>query len=367
MQWRDPATSQKRREPIGVWGGITIDQARSAARARLGDVAKGADPREARLVAKAKADEAKAESRLTVSALIEDWAKLHLATRRPRYRSEAVRAIKLAFANYLKTPAGRLSRADVVEVHDRLVARGKPAIAGRTMAYGAACFSWARQRGKVFGNPFVRLPNAAASVPRERVLEDEEIGRVWTAAAAMAEPWGPLIRVLMLTVARRDEVAGMRWSELSADLSTWTIPGARMKRGQAHIVKLPEEARTAIRGIKRVGGQDLVFSTTGTTPVSGFTRMKRALDEASGVSNWRLHDLRRSGVSCLAKMGIDSIVADKLLAHQPGKLSTVARTYQRHDFAAERARALEIWAEHVLRCAGGQEVSSNVVPLRVGA
>ena len=366
VQWRDPATSQKRREPLGVWGGITVDQARDAARVRLGDVAKGIDPRQARLATRAKAEAERAETKLTLATLIDDWATLHLAARRASYRIEAVRAIRHAFADYLKRPAARLNRADVIAVHDRLVAGGKPAIAGRTMAYAAACYSWAEKRGKVPGNPFSRLPQAASSEARERALTDDEIGRVWHAAAAMAEPWGPLVRVLMLSLTRRGEVAGMRWSELSADFALWTIPGARMKRGQAHVVALPEAARDALRAVTRIDGQDLVFSTTGTTPVSGFTRVKRALDNASGVSGWRLHDLRRSGVSALAKMGIDSIVADKLLAHQPGKLSTVARTYQRHDFAAERQAALEAWTTHVMRCATPNFGSSNVVALRQG-
>jgi integrase len=168
----------------------------------------------------------------------------------------------------------------------------------------------------------------------------------------------------MLSLARRGEVSGMVWGELSADLTTWEVPAARMKRGQTHLVALPMAARDALRAVTRVEGQDLVFSTTGKTPVSGFTRVKRALDKASKISGWRLHDFRRSGVSHLAKMGIDSIVADKLLAHQPGKLSTVARTYQRHDFSSERKAALEAWAAHIANCARPGADSGNVVALR---
>ncbi len=364
VQWTDPATAQKRREPLGVWGGITVDQARDAARARLGDVAKGIDPRAVRLAAREKAEAARAEAQLTLGALVDEWAKLHLASRRPRYRAEAVRAIKLAFADYLKRPAARLSRADAVNVLDKLVHADTHAIAGRTLAYARACYGWAEKRGKVPGNPFSGLPIPTGTEARERVLSGEELGRVWNAATAMGEPWGPLFRVLLLTLARREEVAGMRWSELSQDLSTWTIPSARMKRGLAHVVALPEAARDALRAVTRIGGQDLVFSTTGKTPVSGFTKSKAALDKAAKVKDWRLHDFRRTGVSALAAMGFDSIVADKLLAHQASKLSGVARVYQRHDFAAERKAALEAWAAHVVRCAAPGSDSGNVVALR---
>ena len=137
-----------------------------------------------------------------------------------------------------------------------------------------------------------------------------------------------------------------------------------MKRGQALVVALPEVARDALRAVTRVKDQDLVFSTTGTTHVSGFTKSKAALDKAAKVTDWRLHDFRRTGVSALAAMGFDSIVADKLLAHQASKLSGVARVYQRHDFAAERKAALEAWAAHVLRCAKGGSETENVMALR---
>ena len=364
VQWTDPATKQKRREPLGVWGSITTEKAREAARVRLGEVAKWIDPRAVRLEKREAAIKAKAEAALTLEALVDDWARLHLSQKRPRYAAEAVRAIKYAFAKHLKRPAMRLTKAEAVAVLDDVMKAGSVAMAGRTLAYARACYAWAEKRGKVAGNPFEGIPIGAGVEARERVLTPEETGRVWNAAAAMGEPWGPLFRVLLLTLARRDEVAGMRWSELSPDLATWTIPGARMKRGQAHVVALPEAARDALRAVTRIKGQDLVFSTTGKTPVSGFTKAKATLDKAAKVKDWRLHDIRRTGVSALAGMGFNPVVADLLLAHKPATLSTVAQVYQRHDYAAERAAALKAWAEHVARCAAGKhEGAGNVADL----
>lgn len=363
VQWTDPATKQKRREPLGVWGSITTEKAREAARARLGDVAKGIDPRAVRLEQRKAAEAAKAEAALTLEKLIADWSALHLAHKRPRYAAEAVRAIKHAFAKHLKRPAARLSKAEAVNVLDDLVKAGSAAMAGRTLAYARACYTWAEKRGKVPGNPFSGVPIAAATEARERVLSAEEVGRIWTAAKGMGEPWGPFFRVLLLSLLRREEVAGMRWSELSADLATWTIPGARMKRGQAHVIALPEPAREALRAVKRIKGQDLVFSTTGKTPVSGFTKAKAALDKAAKVTGWRLHDIRRSGVSALAAMGFNPVVVDLLLAHKPATLSTVAQVYQRHDFAAEREAALNAWAAHVLRAAEAKDNPGNVLSM----
>lgn len=363
VQWTDRATKQKRREVLGVWGSITTEKAREAARVRLGEVAKGIDPRAVRLEKREAAIKVKLEAALTLETLVDDWAKLHLAHKRPRYAAEAVRAIKYAFAKQLKRPAMRLTKAEAVDVLDGILKAGSVAMAGRTLAYGRACYAWAEKRGKIASNPFERIPISAGITSRERVLTPEETGHVWNAAAAMGEPWGPLFRVMLLTLGRRDEVAGMRWSELSADLATWTIPGARMKRGQAHVVALPEAARDALRAIKRISGQDLVFSTTGKAPVSGFTKAKATLDKAAKVKDWRLHDIRRTGVSALAAMGFNPVVADLLLAHKPATLSTVARVYQRHDYAEERARALEAWAAHVLRAANSGNEADNVVAL----
>jgi integrase len=257
------------------------------------------------------------------------------------------------------------------------VKAGKPVMAGRTVAYARAAFRWAEKRGKVPNNPFQGLPIATGTTVRERVLSDIEIAEVWAAASTLPYPFGPFFSIALLTMQRRTEVAGMRWSEIADDLGQWTIPGARMKGGRPHDVHLSEVTRGILRTIPRVDGCDFVFSTTGRTPISGISKAKIALDAAivrsravaaekvgrkpAELKPWRLHDLRRTGVSALARLGFDSIVVDKLLAHQPAKLLGVAAVYQRHDFARERAAALEAWAAHVL----GTEGADDVVHLRV--
>jgi integrase len=240
-------------------------------------------------------------------------------------------------------------------------------------------------------NPFAELPISAGASERERALSDAEIAEVWAAAGTLGYPFGPFYKLLILTLQRREEVAGMGWSEVSEDMARWTLPGARMKNGKPHIVHLSEAARAVLRSIPRVEGCDLVFTTTAyraatpdaapngkrksePRPISGFSQGKRYLDAAianaraeaaaklgqklEALTAWRVHDLRRTGVTMLAALGFDSIVVDKLLAHQPGKLRGVAGVYQRHDFARERAAALDAWAAHVT----GERVD-NVVPL----
>jgi integrase len=365
MQRTDPA-GRKVRIAVGVWGGMTLDQARSAVRAQAGRMAAGTDLKAERAQARAEAMAAKAEATLTLDKLIGDWGDLHLASRRPRYRAEAERALRVGFAAHLKKPAASLTKQAVVGILDDMLRAGSSAMAGRTVAYGRACYSWATKRGKLEGNPFLGLPVATATTPRERVLTDREIGAIWNAALGMAEPWGPLIRVLLLTLVRREEAAGMRWFELAADGATWEIPTARMKAARPHLVHLTGPTLEALGSVTKIEDQDLVFTTTGKTPVSGFSKIKITLDKASGVTGWRLHDFRRTGVSVLAGLGFNPVVADKLLAHQPHALSAVARVYQRNDFLTERKAALEAWAAHVLRCAAGRDAvaADNVLPLR---
>jgi integrase len=368
VQWTDPATKRKVREKLGVWGSITIEQARGAARVRLGEVAKGVNPRVERQLQKDRAERDRLEAALTFDALVTEWAALHLPSRRESYRNEAQRAIRLAFATMLKRPAARITRGDAVNILDSLVRDGKAAMAARTLAYARAAFSWAHKRGKVPNNPFQNLPIGTSSESRDRVLTDEELAAFWAATADMPFPWGPFYRLAALTLQRRDEVAGMRWSEISGDLTTWTIPGSRMKNGRPHDVHLTEPARAVLRDMPHIEGRDLIFTTTGKTPISGFSRAKTALDKAMAridakVAPWRLHDLRRTGVSTLARLGFDSIAVDMLLAHQAAKLKGVAAVYQRHDFAAERTRALDAWGAHMVQ----GPVDTNVVPIRAAA
>jgi integrase len=178
------------------------------------------------------------------------------------------------------------------------------------------------------------------------------------------------VRLLLLTAQRREEVAAIRWSELSADLSTWTLPAARAKNARAHLIYLAEPARAILASVPRIVGQDLIFSVTGTTPPSGFSKAKLALDAAmarelpTGRAGWRFHDFRRTAVTWLAGAGFAPHVADRLLNHVGGTINGVAAIYQRGEFLAERQAALTAWAAHVvLQCGAGATAADNVAVL----
>ena len=173
-------------------------------------------------------------------------------------------------------------------------------------------FSWACERGTLETSPFDRLKAAPApETKRDRTHNDAELALIWQALGALGYPFGPLVLLLILTGCRREEVAGMRWSELHADRSLWVVPAERVKNGVQHSIPLSPRARSIIAELPRFIGSDLVFTTTGTTSVSGYSRFKRALDDAvtelndgTPIPPWTLHDCRRSAASGMAKLGI---------------------------------------------------------------
>lgn len=397
--WTDRATGERQREKLGTWGAITIEQARTAARIVLGKVAAGGDPAAERVARAAEAAARKAEAArqateaaFTLDALLNDWQSLHLSTRRPRYAAEATRALRLAFAAHLHCPAKSLDHVAVLDVVDGLAKAGKVTTAALVLRYGSACYGWAVKRRRLPLNPFAGLPMPERSGSRERVLTADEIGEVWRAASTLAAPYGPMVRLLLLTLARRDEVCGLTWGEVAPDLSTWTQPASRTKNGRAHVVHLSAPARELLRELLGAapgkplpalpGADVLLFSTVVADKprgISGHSWVKRELDkavakarakivaeagqEAEAMPPWVLHDFRRSGVTWLAGAGFAPHIADRLLNHSSGTISGVMKTYQRAEFLAERAAALDAWGAHVLAVGEGSPATEKVVKL----
>ena len=356
---------RKRRVPLGSVDAISLAAARIAARTVMGDVAKGTDPAAQR---KAAVEDAKVEAqreRMTLARLIDDWTRLHLSTRKPRYQAEAAGTIKRVFADWLNRPAERLARKDVVQLIDRL----PPSMARATAAYGRACYGWGAKRESVPGNPFVSLP-VQASAKRDRVLDDIEVARVWAAALGTPAPFGPVVRLLLLTGQRREEVGGMAWVEVSADLATWTIPAERTKNGVPSVVPLPAPAQAMLRArLAEVREQrcGLVFpGESGKAVFGGWSKSKAKLDKDSGVIGWRLHDLRRTMATGLQRLGVRLEVTEAVLNHVSGTRGGIVGIYQRHDWAAEKRTALDGWAAHVLAAVAGADAAGKVAPMRRG-
>ena len=246
--------------------------------------------------------------------------------------------------------------------------KSKSEARGRTMHSALSLlFKWAideRFDRNVKTNPCKLVTRPGQAISRDRVLSDAEIRLFWTATDQIGEPFGVLLKLLLLTGCRREEVAGMRWSELSEDDTTWTIPSSRTKNWRELVVPFPPLARDIIAGVRRVEG-DLIFSTNGRTSVSGFSRVKQRLDDLMGAAPWRLHDLRRTCATGMASIGIQPHVVEAVLNHVSGAKAGVAGIYNRHQYLAEKTNALSRWAQHVEAIVTGDDLSGGVVvPLR---
>jgi integrase len=172
------------------------------------------------------------------------------------------------------------------------------------------------------------------------------------------------VRTLILTGQRREEVAGMAWGEVAQDLSSWTIPASRAKTGAAHLVPLSTQVQVILRAAPRLGESDLVFPGL-RGPFSGFSKAKAALDKASGLRDWRLHDLRRTMATGLQRLGVRLEVTEAVLNHIAGSRAGIVGVYQRHTWAEEKRAALNAWDEHVAAVVEGREKAGNVTPIRL--
>ena len=160
----------------------------------------------------------------------------------------------------------------------------------------------------------------------------------------------------------------MTWSELDADGTAWTIPGGRAKNGKEHIVPLSSQAQSILKDAPRLENEDkddaspFVFPGRGGA-FNGFSKAKAALDAASGVKEWRLHDLRRTMATGLQRLGVRLEVTEAVLNHISGSRAGIVGIYQRHDYAAEKRAALTAWGEHITAIVETREASDNVISL----
>jgi integrase len=339
----------------------TVEGARGEAVRLLAEVKAGRNPAEAkRAERRSEPNRARLFGELAAE-FIERHAKPN--TRDWRKTEYLLRRDALPF--WATRPVREITRQDVIELIDRVADRGARIHANRVLAAVRVLFNWALSRGVIEASPAAGVKAPGAETARERVLSDDELRAVWRAAEATPHPFGPFFKLLILTAQRRDEVAGMRWSEIDEARALWTIPGERAKNGRAHEVPLAAPALGILGSIPRVEGSDLVFSTNGRTPISGFSKAKLRLDHASGVGlterdEWRLHDIRRSVTTFLAEMGVAPHVVDKLLNHVSGSIRGVAAVYNRHGYTDERRRALDAWANRLAAIVDGEQ-GHNVV------
>ena len=285
------------------------------------------------------------------------WDRARLLGLRPTAEGNGLELIPKGLADrWRDCPIAEIDGDDIHLIVDEVRERGVPGLErraegpsesqARAMFAGLSkMFAWLIEKRRLGVNPCRGVARPAALKARDRVLTDAELVAFWRATDTERVEFGALLKLLLLTGCRLNEVAGMRRAELSDDGATWIIPGERTKNARAHLVPLSPLVRELIAGVGTDG--DLVFTTNGTTPVSGWWKIKNRLDATMKIPPWRLHDLRRTAATGMAEIGIAPHIVEAVLNHVSGSRAGVAGTYNRAAYAGEKKAALERWTAHV--------------------
>jgi integrase len=367
------AAGAPRKLTLGAHPAIGLSAARKRAHEAIGDVAGGKDPaaakQAARAAAKAEREASEDEVARVVDLFIERYAKT-----KTRDWAETERLLTKEVASRWKgRRLSHITKANVNDLLDAIVDRGAPIGANRVFAQLRKMCRWAIARGIIEKSPCDGVSAPSPENKRERVLSDDELRLVWAAAEPLGRAFGPVVKLLLLTGARRDEVAGMRWSEIDLEARIWTLPAARSKNRREHQVPLSDSAVAILKALPRHDKVDFVFSTNGKTAVSGFSKVKVNIDswiaeqlreagENAPMAGWIIHDIRRSVATNLQKLGVRLEVTEAVLGHVSGSRAGIVGIYQRHPWADEKRAALDTWARRLEAIVTGA-VASNVVKL----
>lgn len=360
-------TGEQRKATLGDPASVPFQVARKRAAELIASAKTGGDPHgEAR----------RARNEIKTGDLVERY----LARQKPRMRPRSYEELRRHLETHARPlhggAAARLTQRAIAEMLQRL-AEQKPITANRVRASLSAMFTWAMRSGLVSSNPIVATFKPAEERTRERVLSDDELRLIWGAAGDGDH--GCIVRLLMLTGARREEVAGMRWSEIIPNddgTAVWTLPSERSKNNLPHMLTLPAMVIAQLPALrqKRDGQpRDLLFGEAD-NPYSGWSRSKERLDRriaklngGEPIAPWVLHDLRRTFVSRLNDRGIaEPHIIEALVNHQGGiGRAGIAGVYNRAAYRTQKAAALARWADHIAGLTAGGDGATGDKPHRV--
>lgn len=346
---------EQRRDALGHYPDMTLADARARVQERHKLVRAGKDPR--RVEREAEAAERKA---------VQDEADNTFAQGREDYlakcEADGLRTVderrrhfkKYVPADWADRQLSAIDRKDVVTLWSDIEEHHGPVMANRVIETLRGMYRWLGAEGRATDNPALNVRRKRVEKDRDRVLSDKELAAVWKASDSLGEPWRAFIRTLILTGQRRNEVATMKWSDLDLDEAAWNMPRETSKMDRAHGVPLSKQAVEVLARLPRHVEGSFVFTTShGRKPVAAFSQVKAKLDEyikhldGADVDAWRVHDLRRTMASGMARLGVPPHVTEKVLGHESGVISGVSAVYNRFDYGDEKRDALDRWGQHV--------------------
>jgi integrase len=344
---------------IGRFGSPwTVDAARTEAKRLLGLVASGRDP----LVEKQQEREEQARPKATEFAFgeaVEGYIAAKIGVWKPGSAVQVKHHLRKLAKPLHPVKLTAIDRRRVAELLADIQTNSGPIARNRTRTSISAMFTWLDKEGRLpdgFANPATGTATAEEGPSRDRVLTKGELAEIW---AALPDDYvGDILRLLILTGQRRNEIAKLRWSEIDFDKAQLALPPARTKNKRTHELPLSPQALAILRrrigqacGTKRNDG--LVFEPLGwharkaKLDAAILANRRKAGSNAKPLPHWTIHDLRRTCATGLAELGVLPHVIECVLNHLSGFRSGVAAIYNRNRYMNEMRAALELWANHV--------------------
>ena len=343
---RYPGSKHPAPRSLGPVGVISLSNARTLARHWLELIGKGVDP----------ARQANERRQQTFQAIATNYFQRKAKDYRSRKSNEATLA-RLVYPTLGTRPIDTITRSEIVHLLDRIEDENGLAMADHTLGIINRVMNWHATRSDTFRSPIVRGMKRAEEKARSRILNDEELRAIWRATGEYRRPFGSMLRFVLLTATRRNEANFIKRSEIVG--TEWTIPASRYKTKIDHLIPLSQAALSQIDG--KIDGADpkgFIFTLSGRQAIGGLTRHKQAVDKASGVTGWTIHDLRRTARSLMSRAGVNADIAERCLGHVIGGVRGI---YDRHEYFEEKKRAFELLAGQIERIVNPQ---ANVVPMR---
>src|SRR5262245_19389083 len=350
--------SGQRREKIGTVPALDADAARRKAKQTLAKVQLGHDP-------VAEKREKKARAAETFGAIVGRFLAYKKKSIRPRYYQEMERHLMAQAKPLHGLPLASIERRTVAARLGEIAETSGASAADPCRASLSAYFAWAVREGLLVANPAVNTNRYYENEPRERVLSDTELRTIWATLPADyddgPDQYAAIVKLLLLTGQRRQEIGGLRWPEVDLDREVINLPGERTKNHRDHIVPLSAPAIEILSALPRREGRDLVFGFSGGS-YSGWSAAKARLDgRAKLAESWTLHDLRRTVVTRMGDLGVLPHVVEAITNHVSGFRAGVSGVYNLAKYEPEMRRALDLWSDHVMALVEGR--ASNVVAL----
>ncbi|MFL9499250.1 tyrosine-type recombinase/integrase [Rhodopseudomonas palustris] len=352
MSWvlRYEFRGRARKLTIGKLEDVPLASARRIAAQHRLKIAAGGDPAAEKIEARREAVAAKLAVATTVEAAYGDYGVDHLAHLKPSTRA----MVEDIFDRFIVPGIGRKALDDVTPEDIKALSAGplrrnQYNTANRIFVVVRAFFNWCRAGLLTRNNPTDGLKKPKPDRQRDRVLADSEIVGFWNGCTEIGYPFGPAMKLLLITLTRRGEIEEATWPEFDLDAATWTIPSKRTKNSRSHVIHLTPLAIRILKDLPRFAGrQKFLFTTDGTKPAANWAYAKSRLEPyMPGSPPWVIHDLRRTGATGLARLGVPIHVTERILNHVSGTLGGLVGVYQIHGYEQERKEALEKWSAYI--------------------